>query len=134
MADLHKAQDPAGSWFTVAPSINRTATDWWDFDTAYDGSPNAQSLFVIIDCTVDAEAASVVFKIQGVDPISGKTWDILTSAAVAAVGTVVLRVSPHITAAANTIAKDIVPARVRILATAADGDDLTYSIGAQLVA
>ncbi len=126
----HKAQDAADQrWFTVAPSQLRDADSYWDFDV-----PTwAQSLTVIINATVEADTASVVFTIQGVDPVSGGVWDILASAAVEAISSgteTILKVSPHITAAANLVAKDILPGRIRIDANHADADDLTYSIGA----
>lgn len=130
------AADPAtslspGHWFTVAASAARAAanTYQWDFENF-----SGQSLIVVIDATALADTPSVVFTIQGIDPVSGKTWDILASAAVVATGTTVLRVSPHLTAAANTIAKDIVPARLRIKAVHADADSITYSVAAQYTA
>lgn len=130
----HKAQDPANQrWFTVAPSAARTATSWWDFDV-----PEwAQGLTIIINATVEVDTASVVFTIQGVDPVSDGVWDILASAAVTAISSgteTILKVSPHLAAAANTVAKDILPGRIRILATAADADSFTYSVGAALTA
>ena len=93
---------------------------------------NGQNLVVVMDATVDAASAAVTVLIDGLDPASGKWYNILTSAALAAVATTVLRVSPHLTASANLIAKDIVPRTIRIRTTVADTDAMTYSIGYSL--
>jgi len=82
----------------------------------------------VIDVTADPAAASVVFTIRGVDPVSNKTWDILTSAAITAVGTTILRVDPGLTASANTIAKDVLPQGIDIFANHADTDSITYTV------
>ena len=119
-----------GGSATVLASAARTATVTADtFQTA--GATSG--LIVIINVTADPAAASVVFTIKGVDPVSNATWDVLASAAIAATGTVVLRVSPHLTAAANLIAKDVVPAFFTVTATHADADSITYSVAAQAV-
>ena len=84
---------------------------------------------IIIDCTVDPAAASVVFTVEGIDPASGKVFTILASAAVASVSTVVLTIHPFITAAANTAANDFLPENFNVWADHADGDSITYSVG-----
>lgn len=93
----------------------------------------AHGLIVVIDATADPAAASVVFTIQGVDPVSGKTWDILASAAVDDVETRVLRVHPLLETAANLIAADIIPPYFTVAAVHADTDSITYSVAAYLV-
>lgn len=94
---------------------------------------NIQGLVVVIDCTAIDASPSVVFTIEGKDPTSGKYYSILASAAIVGTGTTVLRVHPELTAAANTVAKDMVPAVWRITATHADSDSITYSVGASMV-
>lgn len=64
---------------------------------------------VVIDITAVGGVPTATFKIQGKDPVSGKYFDILTSAALAATGTVVLTVFPGIAAAANVSANDVMP-------------------------
>ena len=119
-----------GGAATVLASASRSAPPTADtFQTA--GATSG--LIVIIKVTADPAAASVVFTIKGVDPVTDATWDILASAAVTAVGTTVLRVSPHLTAAANLIAKDVVPAYFTVAAVHADADSITYSVTAQAV-
>lgn len=82
-----------------------------------------------INVTAAAATPSVVFTIKGHDPISDTAYDILASAAITGVGMTVLRIHPDLTAAANTIAKDILPAAISVLATHADTDSITYSVG-----
>ncbi len=81
----------------------------------------------VIDVTAVVSAPSVVFTIAGV---SGDIeWTILDSAAITATGTTVLRIHPSLTAAANTIAKDILPQALKITATHANANSITYSVG-----
>jgi predicted polyphosphate/ATP-dependent NAD kinase len=89
-----------------------------------------RGVHVVIDATAAAATPSVVFTIQGKDELSGQYYTILASAAVTAISTAVMRVFPGATAAANTVANDCLPRTWRVLATAADADSITYSIGA----
>ncbi len=120
-----------GVAFPVSESSAKTATTTW----GPIANPHAaRALIVLIDTSAEVASASVVFTIKGYDPTSGLTWDILSSAAVTDDNTtIVLRVSPDLTASANLIAKDHVPAYWLLVATAADADALTYSVGAQYV-
>ena len=111
---------------TVFESAARTATH-----NSEDFVNDGRGLVVTIDATAETDTASVVFKIQGKDPVSGTYRDILESAAITGIGTTVLKVHPSLTAASNTVAKDMAPAIYRILATHADADSLTYSVGAE---
>ena len=108
---------------TAFASVVRTASE--DVDLNVEG---ANGLVIVIDVTLDAASASIVFNVDGFDDLSESAYTILDSAAVTAVGTTVLRISPHLTASANVIAKDIIPPRIRISAVAADGDAITYSV------
>lgn len=106
----------------IFPSAARTATS---SATMICGS--GQGLF-FIDVTAASATPSVVFDILGVSPGSSATYTILQSAAVTGTGLTVLRVSPHLTAAANAIAKDILPQAIKVTATHADADSITYSV------
>ena len=82
-----------------------------------------------IDVTALTAGASLVFTIAGISPTgSASAYTILTSAAVTATGLTVLRVHPQLTAAANTIAKDILPAALKVTCTAADNKSVTYEV------
>ena len=124
-------QDVANqSQFTILDSAARTATPTVD-DFIIKAGPG---LIIVIDVTVDPASASVVFIIKGKDVVSGKTFDLLTSAAIAATGTTVLRVHPVLTAAANLIAKTVVPPMITMTATHADTDSITYSVVGMITA
>lgn len=90
----------------------------------------ARGLFVIIDVTVNAgTAGSVQVNINFKDPASGKYILLLASATLSAVATIVLRISPELTASANLIAKDLIPETLQIVATGGNGGPITYSVG-----
>lgn len=107
----------------VFVSAARTATETKTMTTGCLGG------VFIIDVTAVTATPSVVFTIRGCDPASDKTWDILASAAITGIGTTVLRIHPSLTAAANTIAKDVLPQALSIVATHGDADSITYSVG-----
>lgn len=113
----------------VFPSGARTATVSSPDRTNLNGT----GMILVIDCTAISASPSVTFTIEGKDPASGKYYTILTSAAITGTGTTVLRVHPDLTAAANTVAKDMIPAVWRVTATHGDADSITYSVGASLV-
>lgn len=107
---------------SIFSSAQRTATE-----TATISCKSSQGLF-FINCTAAAATPSVVFTIAGVSPNGSTAYTILESAAITGTGLTVLRVSPHLTAAPNTIAKDILPSEIKVTATHADGDSITYSM------
>jgi hypothetical protein len=115
----------------IQPSTAIAVAETNQFDLYYI-PPGIQSLIVVINVTAVTSTPSVVIDIQGLDGGSGGTWEILQSAAITATGMTVLRVCSHLTAATNTIAKDIVPPRVRIQATHANANSITYSMSAEL--
>lgn len=90
---------------------------------------NRSSGLFFINVTAVTATPSVVFTIAGVDPISSATYTILQSAAITATGLTVLRVCTHLAAAANTVAKDLLPQALKITATHGDADSITYSMG-----
>ena len=110
---------------TIFASEARTATVNGELytNTEYKG------VDVVIDVTAVASTPSVVFTIQGHDIASGKYYTILASAAIVGTGTTVLRVYPGLTAANNTVANFALPRAWRVIATHADSDSITYSVG-----
>src|SRR5688572_16303031 len=87
-----------------------------------------RGLHLIIDVTAVAATPSVVFTIQGVSPLGDDAYTLLASAAITGTGTTILRVYPGLTAAANTVANDVLPAQWRVAAVHADTDSITYSV------
>jgi len=114
---------------TLLPSAARTASVTGDDQI----NLGHRGLHLVIDVTAAADTPSVVFTIQGKDRASGKYYTILASAAITATGTTVLRVYPDLTAAANLVVNDVLPECWRVIATAADADSLTYSVGVSLL-
>lgn len=118
MGRAHDIKDPQ----VVFASAARTATSSATLTT-----PCRAGIFVI-NVTAVTATPSVVFTIAGVDP-NDIEYTILTSAAITGTGTTVLRVNTDLTAAANTIAKDSLPQSIKVTATHADSDSITYSVG-----
>lgn len=114
---------------TVLSSAARTAS----VNSADQTNHNARGLVLVIDVTAIAATPSVVFTIKGQDPVSGKYWTILTSAAITGAGTTVLRVYPGLTAVPNLVANDVIPRLWRLEAVHADADSITYSARAEYV-
>lgn len=93
---------------------------------------------LVVDVTDETDGDSthtIVVKIQGKDPASGKYYDLLTSASITATGTTLLTVHPSVTPSANVAAAYALPRtwRVSIEHTADGASDMTYSVGANLV-
>jgi hypothetical protein len=93
---------------------------------------SVEFLHVIIDVTAVTATPALTVRIQGKDPASGKYYDILVSTAIATAITTVLKVGPGLTAAANLVANDMIPAVWRVTVTHGDTDSATYSVGASL--
>ncbi len=87
----------------------------------------AKGLMLVIDITQIDVATTATFTVQGKDPVSGKYYTILASAALAAVATTVLRIYPGLTAAANLTVSDFLPSTWRVNVTGT-GTNVTYSL------
>ena len=110
------------------PSASRTATTTSADITNFNGT----GILIYFDVTGVA-TSDIKCRIEGKDPASGKYYTILESASVTTVSTNVYRVNPDLTAAANTIAKDMIPRTFRFLMTHANANATTYSVGYSLV-
>jgi hypothetical protein len=97
---------------------------------------NGKGIRVWQDLTVLGASSVVTFTIQEKDPVSGKFVTILASAATGAginsTGTAKLTVYPGLTAAANSIANDVLPVNIRIVSTVATAAS-TFSIGYSII-
>ena len=120
-----------GKHQTVYASAARTATP--TAVTLQSGRYNY--LHLVIDVTAVTATPSVVCTIDGLDPISGKYYNLLTSTAMTDAGspyTRVLKLGPGLTAAANLTALEVLPDTIRVTMTHGDADSITYSVGANL--
>lgn len=88
----------------------------------------AQYLNVVLDMTT-AGTGSVTLTINGKDPASGKYYLILAGAAVTTNTTNRYKVGPNVTASANAIAQDYLPATIQLVVTANNANTATYSLG-----
>lgn len=78
-------------------------------------NPAGANLVLVANITaITGTSPTITFTIQGKDAASGVYRTILTGAAITAVGTQTLKVSPHLTAAANVVAQDLLPATWRV--------------------
>lgn len=89
-------------------------------------------LNVVLDMTT-VGTGSVTLTIDGKDIASGKYYNILTGAAVATNSTNVYKVGRGLTASANAVVNDVVPAYWRVKVTANNANSATYSVGYSLV-
>lgn len=117
---------------SVYASAARTATP--TAVTVPTGRFNA--LHLVIDVTAVTATPSVVCTIDGYDPISGKYYNLLTSAALTDAGapyTRVLKIGRGLPVTANLSANDVLPSVVRVTMTHGDADSITYSVAATLI-
>jgi hypothetical protein len=120
---------PTNRTLTLYASAARTATPSPHADKKARG---AKGLLVFINVSlVPGSAPSVVFTVQGKDPISGTYYTILASAAITGTGLTVLRVFPGGPVTANLAANDTLPEDWRVTATHGNANSLTYTVGAQ---
>lgn len=68
-------------------------------------------------------------KVQGKDPVSGAYYDVLTGAAIAGPGTVVLRVYPSLPTATTNTASDLLPQTWRLQMVGASSPVGTLTVG-----
>jgi hypothetical protein len=105
------------------------------------GAPNTHDILLsagkylqmTVDITAITATGTVTVTILGYDPISGKFYTILASAALGAVATTVLRVGPALTAAANLVANDFMPFQWACQVVVATAQPMTFSIGASFM-
>lgn len=88
---------------------------------------------VTVNATAITATPSVVVTIDAYDPVSGTYVNMLTSAAITATGTTLMRIGPTLAAVANLAANHALPGTVRITCTHGDADSITYSVGVELM-
>lgn len=114
---------------TVYPSAARTATP-----TPFTiGCGYARGVQVVVDLTAFTTAASLTVTIDAQDVTSGKWYNLLTSTALAAVATTVLRVYPGLVAVNNLTVNDVLAETIRVTVTHGNANSTTYSVSAHLI-
>ncbi len=115
---------------TIFPSVARTATPAAvEFD---DGTAPRNGGYILINVSAIGAAPSVVFNIEGLAPVAGFWYPILTSVAITATGATLLRIFPGATPGANTAVSDWLPPRWRVRPVHGNADSITYSVEALL--
>lgn len=84
---------------------------------------------VVIDMTAVTATGDVTFKLEGLDPLSGKYYTIIESASITTVSTVVLSVFGGVTEVANVSVSSGLPQNLRVVATHLNAVSMTYSVG-----
>jgi hypothetical protein len=97
--------------------------------------PSGRGLHLVVDVTaITGTGPSITVVIEAKDPASGKYYTILSSTALNAVATTVLKVYPGLVVAANTSANDVLPATWRVrYVIAGTSPVVTGTIGALYV-
>lgn len=96
---------------------------------------DAVGAIVIINVTAIVDTPSVTFTVEGIDETSAlnTAYTLLTSTAITGAGLTRLTIHPAMTAAGNSVAKDVIPSAIRVTCTHADTDSITYAVSAYLV-
>lgn len=129
MANLITAVSSTGG-FLVLPSAARTATPTDTYE--YELPGHARGLHLIIDATAVTSTPAVTVTVAGVDRVSGKTYTLLASTAIATAVTTVLKIGPGLPVSANVSANDLLPSVIRISVSHGNANSITYSIGGQV--
>lgn len=115
------------TYCVILPSASRTTTQTNQLNVGVE-----RSLIAVLNMTT-VGTGSVTLTINGVDAVSGATWNILTGSAVVTNSTNVYRVGAGLTAAANATVNDTIPAQIQFVVTANNANAAVYSLSANLV-
>ncbi len=118
-----------GRVFNLLPSAAYTATP---NTQQLSGTGRSTAMVVAMNMTAVTATGTVTLKVEGFDPLSGATWPIVTSTAVAATGMTVLKISPGNTPVTNVAVSDILPPVVNITATHGNAVAMTYTLSAHI--
>ncbi len=114
----------------ILPSAARTVTvNSPDFI-----NPNAKGGNFLINISAITGTPRIRVIVQGKDSLSGEYYNVLVGNLYAVTGTNVMRVYPGINNEPGIAVSDILPRMFRIAVIHSDGDSITYSISAVLIA
>lgn len=109
---------------TVFPSAARTATPT---AVEIDIADDVDTMELLIDTTAIGAAPSTVINIDFVTD-TGAYVTVLSSAAIAAVGTARMVIGPGVVAAANQAIQAVLPKRIRVRPVHGNANSHTYSV------
>ncbi len=113
----------------LLPSAARTASN---VIPDISNTEDYRSAIVVIDVTAYPASAVVQLFIQGVDLLSGESYNILVSAAISSTGTIVFHVGDGTPDAANISVGTRLPRVWRLFMFHANNNSITYSVGVDL--
>jgi len=86
-----------------------------DGQSANLSNPIGRGAKIVVDITaISGTTPSLTVIVEGLDPVSGKYYTILQSAALTAIGTTVLPIFPGLAAVANVSVNDVLPNSWRV--------------------
>lgn len=120
---------PQGSHtIPLLPSAARTVTPNIQQVNADDRGTDCDGLLVFLNVTAVTATGTLLVTIDGVDPVSGATYNILTGASVTGTGLNVYRVHPNLLAVTHATAQDEVPRVFNVTVTHGPAVAMTYSL------
>ena len=114
---------------TILASAARTTLQ----NVSVTNSAGYRGVHVVIDTTLDPSTASITPSIQWYSTLGDDWITVLTGAAIAGTGVIMLSVFPGAVAAANTVADGWLPPTWRFSMAVADAESMTYSVNAILL-
>lgn len=108
---------------TILNEVNQTLTVTSPMMLNY----NHRSLIVVLQ-TTSIGTGNITLSIQGIEPVSTYTWTILAGAAVSSNTTNLYKISPNLTAVANSVAQDLLPRSWQVTVTANNANPTTYAV------
>lgn len=133
MANVIRQIQSDSTGFEVLPSAARTTTpDTQEFEILGRGYQYT-GLHLILDVTAVTATPALTVTVDGVDRLSGKTYNLITSAVIATAVTTALKIAPGITPAANVAVAMNLPPVFRVTVSHGDADSATYSVTGILV-
>lgn len=94
---------------------------------------NGRGLQVAINLTAIGATTTLTITVQGKDTASGQYYTLLASAAISAAGFTTLTVYPGLTAAANSVANQVLPRTWRVTAQVSGSNTASATVSASVI-
>lgn len=108
---------------TLISATNATTTQVSSMQINY----NHRSVIVVFQTTAIG-TGNLTLSIQGIEPVSNYTWTILSGTAVSTNTTTLYKITPNLSAVANSIAQDLLPRSWQVTVTANNANAATYAV------
>ena len=123
----------SSSQFRIATSAARAVAQTYTFPTAggsqgFAPPKGINAVRVYIEITAVTSTPSTTFAIQAYDKLNAQWHDLIVSSAQAAIGRLYLEVGPDCAAVANQSAGKYIGGKIRVRATHANTNSMTYNI------